>query len=88
MSASSIGSTYSKFSGIPALDSLRTAKAETVCERDYIYQFKKEKEKQLKTDCQALAQQSDKARRGVEELTKLIPELERQLETQLYDAYT
>ena len=49
-SQSSINSTYSRASGIRALDDLRTAKAETVDTRQIVYKAKVNEEKQMVKD--------------------------------------
>jgi len=48
MSQSSIGSAYSRASGIKALDDMRAAKAETIDKRQLVYQHKTHHEKQYK----------------------------------------
>ena len=92
LSQSSVGSTQSKYSrasGIRALDNMRAAKAETVDDRQIIYQNRIKEEKQLKADLMTISLLNDKAKRESLRIeTKVIPELERQVERAKYDIYS
>lgn len=86
MSASSRGSMSS---GIPALDDLRVAKEKTIDGRMLVHHYKSTEEKVWKSEMVAKQLEIEKARReNIRLENKLIPDLERRLDSKKYEIYS
>ena len=68
---------------------MRAAKVDTVDDRQIVFKYRKQEENQLKADLMSTQLQSDKMKReGLRLESKVIPELERQLEAAKYEIYS
>ena len=68
---------------------MRAAKVDTVDDRQIVFKYKKQEETQLKGGLMSTQLQMDKMKReGIRIESKVIPELERQIEAAKYDIYS
>ena len=67
---------------------MRAAKVDTVDDRQIVFKYRKQEEKQLTADLVSTQKQSDKMKREGLKLEKEIPELEKKLEAAKYDIYS
>ena len=89
MSTTSLNSQYSSTSGIMRLDDIRNAKRGSIDQRQINYVVKKEEEKNLKKELIELEIECGQVKRDITRLeTKVIPNLERQLEKARYNGFS